>query len=170
MKKQVKPKKISWPFKTVSPGLDKQHKFTDPRAVADSMMEALGYKQMNPPFEGEPEGFNKDIENPPGKATRYDEGKTDWSLMPFDAVEEINKVLEFGAKKYAPNNWKKGFPVSRVLNSCLRHLFSFLRGERVDPESGLSHIAHAACNLLFILYFLKYKEKYADFIEDQKNT
>lgn len=104
------------------------------------------------------------------QAARYDEGKTDWSLMPFDAVEEINKVLEFGAKKYAPNNWKKGFPVNKVLNSCLRHLFSFLRGEEVDPESGLSHIAHAACNLLFILYFLKYKEKYADFIENQKNT
>ncbi len=103
-------------------------------------------------------------------AIRYDEGKTDWSLMPFEAVEEINKVLEFGAKKYAPNNWKKGFPVNKVLNSCLRHLFSYMRGEKVDPESGLSHISHAACNLLFILYFLKYKEKYSTFLPDEKNT
>jgi hypothetical protein len=97
-------------------------------------------------------------------AVRDDSGKTNWSLMPFEALEEINKVLEFGATKYAANNWQEGtgFKYSRVLNSLLRHTFAFMRGEDKDPESGLSHMAHAGCNVLFILYYLKNKARYAN--------
>jgi len=101
---------------------------------------------------------------PPGDdvAIRYDQGKTDWSLMPFEAVEEINRVLEFGAKKYAAHNWKTGdgFKYTRVLNSLLRHIFAWSRGEDRDPESGLSHLAHAGCNVIFLLYYSKYKDRY----------
>ena len=84
--------------------------------------------------------------------------------MPFEALEEINKVLEFGATKYSANNWQEGtgFKYSRVLNSLLRHVFAFMRGEDKDPESGLSHMAHAGCNVLFILYYLKKKARYAN--------
>jgi len=95
-------------------------------------------------------------------AVKYDNGKTDWSLMPFEAVEEINKVLEFGAKKYSAHNWKvgEGFRYTRVFNSLLRHLFAWFRGEDLDPESGLSHLAHAGCNIIFLLYYTKYKDRY----------
>lgn len=95
-------------------------------------------------------------------AIRYDHNKSNWSLMPFEAVEEINKVLEFGAKKYNAHNWKKGegFKYTRVLNSLLRHVFAYMRGEDKDPESGLSHLAHAGCNILFLLYYEKYKARY----------
>ena len=98
------------------------------------------------------------------EAVRDDSGKTNWSLMPFEALEEINKVLEFGATKYSANNWQEGtgFKYSRVLNSLLRHVFAFMRGEDKDPESGLSHMAHAGCNVLFILYYLKKKARYAN--------
>ena len=77
-------------------------------------------------------------------AIKYDLGKADWSLMPWEAVEEINKVLEFGACKYAAHNWQQGagFKYTRVLNSMLRHVFAYMRGEDCDPESGLSHMAH----------------------------
>lgn len=97
-------------------------------------------------------------------AVRDDSNKTNWSLMPFEALEEINKVLEFGATKYSANNWQEGtgFKYSRVLNSLLRHVFAFMRGEDKDPESGLSHMAHAGCNVLFILYYLKKKARYAN--------
>jgi hypothetical protein len=96
----------------------------------------------------------------PTEAVRYDQNKTNWSLMPFEAVEEINKVLEFGANKYAAWNFTKsgGMNHSRVLNSLLRHVFSYMRGEDLDPESGLSHLAHAGCNILFLLYYKKYPE------------
>jgi hypothetical protein len=112
-------------------------------------------------------------------AIKFDSGKTDWSLMPFEAVEEINKVLEFGAKKYNEGqttrehwNWAKGegLGIPRVLSAILRHLFAFSRGEKIDPESGLSHIAHAGCGIIFILYYLKYPEKYNKNKVLEKNT
>lgn len=95
-------------------------------------------------------------------AVKYDSGKTDWSLMPFEAVEEINKVLEFGAKKYAAHNWTQGdgFRYTRVLNSLFRHLFAWARGEDCDPESGLSHLSHAGCNIIFLIYYNRYKDRY----------
>jgi hypothetical protein len=71
-------------------------------------------------------------------------------------------VLEFGANKYAAHNWQQGegFRYTRVLNSLLRHVFAYMRGEDLDPESGLSHMAHAGCNVLFILYYIKNKSRY----------
>lgn len=96
------------------------------------------------------------------EAKRFDEGKTNWSLIPFEAVEDIAKVLEFGAKKYAAWNFTNagGMNHSRVINSCLRHLFAYMRGEDKDPESGLSHLSHAGCNILFLLYYNKYPDMF----------
>lgn len=103
---------------------------------------------------------------PPGAATaiKYDSGKTDWSLMPFECIEEINKVLDFGAKKYAAHNWKTGtgFKYTRVLSSLLRHTFAWARGEDLDPESGLSHLSHMGCNVIFLIYYNKYKSRYSN--------
>lgn len=95
-------------------------------------------------------------------AIKYDDNKTDWSLVPFESLEGMVRVLEFGAKKYDNWNWTNdgGFPYTRVLRSCLRHIFSYMRGEDNDPESGLSHIHHAMCNLLFISHYIGNKEKF----------
>lgn len=110
---------------------------------------------------------NKELQN---KAIRFDAGKTDWSLVPWDSVEEIVKVLEFGKVKYAAWNWSSngGFKYMRVFNSTMRHLLAWARGEDKDPESGLSHLSHAACNLLFIIYFVKHKDKYSS--NDDRNV
>ena len=96
------------------------------------------------------------------EAVKHDDGKPDWSLVPFESLEGMVKVLEFGAQKYAGWNWTTngGFPYMRVMRSCLRHLFAWSRGEDIDPESGLSHIHHAMCNLLFISHYIGNKEKY----------
>ena len=96
------------------------------------------------------------------EAVKHDDGKADWSLVPFESLEGMVKVLEFGAQKYAGWNWTTngGFSYTRVLRSCLRHLFAYMRGEDNDPESGLSHIHHAMCNLLFISHYIGNKEKY----------
>lgn len=95
------------------------------------------------------------------EAVKFDQGKVDWSLVPFEALEGMAQVLEFGAKKYDRWNWTTGggFKWTRVLASCLRHIFAFMRGEDVDPESGLSHISHAQCNLLFLAYYIRNKDK-----------
>lgn len=109
------------------------------------------------------------IMQPPKTAIRYDDGKINWSLVPFEALEGMAEVLTFGAKKYASWNWTEGggFSYIRVINSCLRHLFAFMRGEDKDPESGLSHISHAQCNLLFLAYYIRDKKK---FNKDDRNV
>lgn len=85
---------------------------------------------------------------------KFDQGKTPLELLPFDALTEVAKVLAFGAKKYAPRNWEKGMPVSKVFASCMRHAWALFRGEDNDPETGLSHAAHLACESLFWLAYI----------------
>ena len=103
------------------------------------------------------------------QAIKYDDGKVDWTLVPFEALEDMARVLQFGARKYAAWNWTEGggFKWTRIVGSCLRHIFAFLRGEDVDPESGISHISHAQCNLLFLAYYIRNKEK---FNKDDRNV
>ena len=86
---------------------------------------------------------------------KNDEGKPTYELLPITLLSDVNLILKHGAKKYGLNNWKKpDFKASRCYNATLRHLFSFWGGENIDKESGLSHIDHAICNLLFIKYHM----------------
>jgi len=78
-------------------------------------------------------------------------------LLPTAALEEVGKVMAFGAVKYGEDNWMLGLPWRRTIGSCLRHIFLWVRGQDVDKESGLPHLAHAACNLLFILEWIELK-------------
>lgn len=98
------------------------------------------------------------------EAVKADAGKLDWSLVPFKALEGMVEVLEFGAKKYSAWNWTTGggFKWARLIASTLRHIFAFARGEDNDPESGLSHISHAQCNLLFLAYYIRNKNTVND--------
>ena len=91
---------------------------------------------------------NSDFEN---GALRANSNKLRFSLMPIAALEAINEVFEYGAKKYTENNWKKGFYHLNIYDSLIRHLFAWAKGEDKDPESGLSHLAHAGCNMLMLL-------------------
>ena len=83
--------------------------------------------------------------------TKYDSGKPRMDLLDTYAIEQLAKVLTFGAEKYAAHNWRQGLPKSRLIAAGLRHIFAYLRGEDTDPESGLSHIAHAMCCCMFLL-------------------
>lgn len=69
---------------------------------------------------------------------------------------DVEAVLQHGAKKYAPDNWKLVLAepggVERYKQACLRHIKAMYDGERTDPDSGLPHAAHALCCVLFILY------------------
>jgi len=89
------------------------------------------------------------------EAMRFNGGKTRWGLVDFDSIEDIAKVLEFGAQKYDDHNWKKGLKSDEVVESLLRHIFAYLRGEDIDPESGLPHVGHMGCNVMFLSYTSK---------------
>ena len=93
-------------------------------------------------------------------ALRYNSGKLQWSLVDFDALEDMVRVLEFGAKKYDADNWKKGLQTNEIAESMMRHLFAYLRGEDIDPESGLPHTGHIMCNAMFLSYMQKFAPKF----------
>ena len=82
---------------------------------------------------------------------KFDQDKPRMDLLDSSALEELSKVLTFGAKKYAAHNWRKGITTSRLIAAALRHIFAYLGGQNNDPETGLSHIAHAMCCCMFIL-------------------
>lgn len=84
---------------------------------------------------------------------KHDEGKPRMDLLPPEALREIAEVLGVGAQKYDAHNWRKGFAYSRLTAAALRHLFAWVGGENKDPESGKSHLAHAACCLMFLITF-----------------
>lgn len=87
---------------------------------------------------------------------KFDQGKPDLSMVSYDLLEEIAYVREFGAKKYARDNWKLGFKVTRSCAAALRHIFKFLSGETLDPESGRPHLAHAVCCLEHAIYDMRH--------------
>lgn len=86
---------------------------------------------------------------------KYDEGKTQPTILYRDfskCLAEVTKVLDFGARKYKRDSWRyvpNG--KSRYEDALLRHYNSFIVNPySVDEESGLHHLSHMVCNLLFL--------------------
>lgn len=85
---------------------------------------------------------------------KYDNGKPQWSLLPFKALTQVVEVLTYGAKKYAPDNWKKVPDARRrYIDAGFRHFTAYVSGETQDPETGKHHLAHAICCLLYLVAF-----------------
>ena len=82
-------------------------------------------------------------------------GKTQWRLLPFDALEQVARAFMFGNSKEGrkPDDWQL-VPNKReaYFDACMRHLTAWWRGGGRDGESGLSHLAHAACCILILLW------------------
>lgn len=88
--------------------------------------------------------------NKPNQGIKHDSEKLRTDLIPTEALEEIIKVLGHGANKYKAWNWEH-IEKSRYYAATLRHLFAWWKGEDNDPESGISHLAHAACSIMFMM-------------------
>src|ERR1700676_3987996 len=97
---------------------------------------------------------------------KHDQEKPDMSLLSPIAMIKIAEIMTFGKKKYSRDNWRGGIVYTRLLAAALRHIFSYLRGEAKDPETGKSHIAHASCCLMMLLEF---EETRADLDDRYKN-
>lgn len=92
---------------------------------------------------------------------KFDQGKTEWDLLPLGPVEEVVNVLMHGREKYGRDNWQLvDNPIRRYYSAAQRHLAAFRRArfdtrspyDAIDSESKLHHLAHAACCLLFLLW------------------
>lgn len=99
---------------------------------------------------------------------KFDTGKPPMELLDAEWIEATAMVLEHGRIKYEANNWRKGIQVSRIIGGILRHLFAILRGEDIDPESGLPHSAHASCGCMFLHWMVKHKPEMDDRWKDEK--
>lgn len=82
------------------------------------------------------------------------------SIYNLKGFESMAKVLDFGAKRYSKNNWRKGYVDKfSAADSLLRHLRQIIIGEVNDMESGLPHIGHLMCNIMFLTNDLLYVKR-----------
>lgn len=83
---------------------------------------------------------------------KSDAGKPHPSYVPVALIEGVMAVREMGTAKYRdPDNWKQVEP-ERYHQAMLRHILAAWNDPyRIDPESGLPHIAHVATNIAFLL-------------------
>jgi hypothetical protein len=93
------------------------------------------------------------------QAQKFDGEKSRLDLIPTSALVAEGHVLKFGAEKYSTketpgeHNWRKGLKFSQLVGAAMRHITAFNEGEDFDPESGLSHLAHARCCLAFLIEY-----------------
>lgn len=82
---------------------------------------------------------------------KADSGKPKLTLVPRKILFDIAKVREYGTKKYGNSeNWRQVEP-ERYRDAAFRHFMSYLDDPTgTDEESGLSHLAHLACNIAFL--------------------
>jgi len=85
---------------------------------------------------------------------KYDEHKSRWDLLPWKQIKKVVDVLTFGAQKYGSYNWQKvNNHRSRYFAAAIRHMTVWYNGEKHDPETKISHLAHAMCCMLFLMWF-----------------
>lgn len=85
---------------------------------------------------------------------KYDSNKPRYSLLPPNTLLNVVQVLEYGAIKYEPNNWRHVADArTRYYDAAMRHIDDWWNGSEIDEESSLPHLAHAICCLLFLLWF-----------------
>lgn len=100
------------------------------------------------------------------EALRYNEGKLEWSLVDYDALEPMVQQLMFGSKKYSAENWKKGMKISKIFDSLQRHILAIKRGETHDKESGVHHAGGVLCNAMFLSWYLTTEKGQSKIIPD----
>lgn len=85
------------------------------------------------------------------QSAKADKGKLELSLVNTQLVKAVAEVRMYGTEKYGDSeNWRKVEP-KRYVDALYRHLLAYIEGNEVDEESGLSHLAHMACNISFLL-------------------
>jgi len=94
------------------------------------------------------------MENNEEKGMKFDKDKLRHDLVLPEWVEALADVLTFGAKKYAPGNWAFVEDAEdRYYAAAMRHALDYRKGEKIDPESGKSHLHHWLTNVAFLIYF-----------------
>lgn len=99
---------------------------------------------------------------------KYDEDKPPLALLDPDFLDEVGRVLGFGARKYAADNWRNGISHRRLISAAYRHLGAISRGEDIDQESGLPHTGHLACCTMFLSHMIRKRPDLDDRYKETK--
>jgi hypothetical protein len=86
---------------------------------------------------------------------RFNKGKSAVEQIPYEAEEEIGMVFLAGEAKYGKNNWRDGLPFTQFIGCAKRHMGKFSKGINLDKETKRNHIAHAATNLIMLLWMIE---------------
>lgn len=82
-----------------------------------------------------------------------DQAKPRHDLIPPELNDAVARVLTFGADKYGERNWEKGMRWGRPFAALMRHMWAWWGGQARDPETGMSHLWHAACCITFLIAY-----------------
>lgn len=102
------------------------------------------------------------MDSQPATGRKDDDGKPRLDLIPASWLFGPGMVLGFGAAKYSARNWESGIAWGRVFAALQRHLWAWWRGEKVDKETGYSHLWHAACCLMFLVEYEQTRPEFDD--------
>ena len=100
---------------------------------------------------------------------KFDADKVRWDLIPLDALEKLAEAYKFGAAKYFEESWRNGLGWKRIYRAMIGHAISSMRGEDIDEDSGLIHLAQVAWNAFTLINFLLNDIGNDDRIKDLKN-
>lgn len=100
---------------------------------------------MSNEFVTKDSGEREEFETGSRRDTRKGKGRFD--LVPTSPLRRLAGLYERGAEKYGDRNWEKGQPSSRYYDSCMRHLISYMAGERDED-----HLAAVAWNAFGMIY------------------
>lgn len=84
---------------------------------------------------------------------KFDQDKARYDLIPPEVEEALARVLTYGAAKYSERNWELGMKWGRPYAALRRHMAAWWAGQDLDPETGMSHLWHAACCIAFLVAF-----------------
>jgi nucleoside 2-deoxyribosyltransferase len=104
------------------------------------------------------------------EGVKFDQGKERYDLIPGYALNELAKIYTYGTQKYDDNNWRKGMKWGRLFGAMMRHAWKFWRGESIDSESGLHHLAHAAWQCFALMDYEKTHPELDDRFPDMKKN
>ena len=88
---------------------------------------------------------------------KHDAHKPRISLVPPAVIRAVARIREYGLAKYPAggrDNWKKVEP-ERYVDALGRHYLAVMQDYKsIDPESGMPHMWHIACNAAFIIQLM----------------
>lgn len=92
-----------------------------------------------------------------------------FDLIPWYAIREASHILDMGLSKHGFETWKQ-IDSRTHLDCAMSHIGYWMDGQKLDNESGRSHLQHAFIRILFALANELASETLASRLSDIQST